>query len=269
MPPPLSAVSAIAGLPDDELTREVDLDGRKASLHFILYDLLRHEQGLAVAIDPERPQLSRILDLAQMAYGDLVGLLAGRDDALLDSARDGEWTLRDLLRHAIAVELRYAAQIEYSATRRDDEPVAIPADRLPCDRLSPPEPEFAASRTEGIAQVLELLGVARSATSRRLATIPDSALERTSLWGTVEMTARMRAHQIAVHINEAAVQAEKMLGADARGSEARRIIRQCCAMRGLHEPWSDATARSVLDARYSEIARNGELDGVNGDRMSR
>ena len=261
MPPPLSAVSAIAGLPDDALTRQVDFDGRRASLHFILYDLLRHEQGLAVAIDPERSEISRILDLAQMAYGDLVGLLAGRDDALLDGAPDGEWTLRDLLRHAIAVELRYAAQIEYSATRRDDEPLAIPADRLPCDRLSPPEPEFAASRTEGIPQVLELLGVARSATSRRLGKIPDSALERPSLWGTLETTVRMRTHQIVAHVTEVAAQAEKMFGANAFGSEARRIVRRCCAVRGLHEPWSDATARSVLDARYSEIARTASLMG--------
>jgi hypothetical protein len=63
----------------------------------------------------------------------VVGAVVGRDDSLLDTARDGAWTLRDVLRHAMAVELRYAAQVYYSATRAEKDPVQIPASLLPCD----------------------------------------------------------------------------------------------------------------------------------------
>lgn len=255
MPPPLDAVAALARLSDSALSREVDLGGRTAPLLFVLYDLLRGEQDLAVRHRPQtRTEISAILDLAQTAYGELVGVLAGRADELLDSARDGEWSLRDLLRHAIAVELRYAAQVEYAATRRDTDPLAIPNERLPGDRLAPPEPEFADSRSAGLARVLELVGEARASGDRCLAALPDAAMERPSLWGTWRMTVRMRSHQIAAHLTEVILQSEKMLGAAAPGSEARRIVRRCCAMRGAHELWSDAGARADLDARYRSLA---------------
>lgn len=255
MPPPLDAVAAIARLSDSALSREVDLGERTAPRRFVLYDLLRGEQDLAVRRRPQRrTEISAILDLPQAAYGELVGLLAGRTDELLDSAHDGEWSLRDLLRHAIAVELRYAAQIEYAATRRDADPLVIPNERLPCDRLAPPEPEFADSRGAGLTRVLELVGEARARSDRCLAALPDAAMERPSLWGTLRMTVRMRSHQIAAHLTEVTLQSEKMLGGDAPGSEARRILRRCCAMRGAHELWSDAGARADLDARYCSLA---------------
>lgn len=255
MPPPLDAVAAIARLSDRALSCEVDLGEHKVPLRSVLYDLLRGEQDLAVRHRLQRrTEISAILDLAQAAYGELVGVLAGRADELLDSARDGEWSLRDLLRHAIAVELRYAAQVEYAATRRDADPLAIPNERLPCDRLAPPEPDFADSRSAGPTRMLELVGEARARSDRRLAGLPDAAMERPSLWGTLRMTVRMRSHQIAAHLTEVILQSEKMLGVDARGSEARHVVRRCCAMRGAHELRSDGGARADLDARYRSLA---------------
>jgi hypothetical protein len=250
-------LGSLARVRNADLSRQVDIGaGGKAPIQFVLYDLLRHEQALAVAAQrgPET-EMARILDLAQAAYGDLVGLLVGRSDGDLDNTRDGEWSLRDVLRHAIAVELRYGAQVEYSALRGDEEPIGIPPERLPCDRLSPPEPEFAAARTAGISQILKLLGLARLTTDRRLAAVPDSALERPSLWGTQPMPVRMRTHQIAVHLTESAIQSEKCL-AIRDTSEARRILRHICAARGAHERWSESTARAKLDERYRSLAAN-------------
>lgn len=210
---------------------------------------------MAAARQPDgRREIDRILDLVQMAYGDAVGLLASHRDDVLESARDGEWTLRDLLRHAIAVELRYAAQVEWSATRREDDPLAIPQERLPGDRLSPPDAGFGESRTCGIARMVALLGEARALSDERLARLSDGAIERPSLWGAVEMTMRMRLHQAAAHLTEATIQAEKMLAPRGLPSEAQRIVRRCCAMRGLHERWSDPVARGGLDRRYERIA---------------
>lgn len=255
MPPPLDALASIATFSNLALADRIELDRRSVPRQFVLYDLLRREQALAAGAQPDgRSEFARILDLVQMAYGDLVGLLVGRPDDLLESARDAEWTLRDLLRHAIAVELRYGAQVHWAATRRDDDPLAIPDDRLPCDRLSPPEPEFRDSRASGLTRVLELLAQARSHTDRLVGGLPVAALVRPSLWGQLEMPVRMRLHQSAAHLTEVAVQSEKMLRADRSTGEARRILRRCCAMRGLHERWSDADVRRELDARHRALA---------------
>lgn len=254
MPPPLAALTRIARWSDGDLAGQAEFGGgRKAPATFVLYDLLRHEQALAAGAQPVRIEAARIQDLAQAAYGELVGVLIGRDDGLLETARDGEWTLRDLLRHAIAVELRYAAQVEYAAGRTESDPLAIPDSRLPCDRLSPPDDGFGESRTGGIARVLELLGEARALTDRRLADVDDTALERPSVWGKMQMTVRMRLHQTAAHLTEVVIQTEKCL----RGGldpEARRILRHCAAVRGSHERWSPAEARLLLDGRYVRAA---------------
>src|SRR5438067_5675621 len=176
MPPPLDARAAVVRL-DDGAPAADELSSRRDTL----YGLLRREQAIAASAQPSRSEVSRILDFAQAAHGDVVGVLVGREDRLLDSARDGEWSLRDVLRHAIAVELRYAAQVEYSASRADTEPIQIPPAFLPCDRLSPPESEFGLSRSGGVLELLRLLGNARTSTDARLARLPDAVLGRPSL----------------------------------------------------------------------------------------
>ena len=255
MPGSLEILAQIAALPDDALQRPVALaDGTRAPIQFVLYDCLRREQSLVVGASArDRLEIERILGLVQAASGQLVGLLVGRDDALLDAARDGEWSLRDLMRHAIAVELRYAAQVLWGATRHEDDPLAIPNERLPCDRLAPPEPAFADARTRGIARALELLGQARASSDEQLARIPDAALDRPTLWGQMQLPVRMRAHQMAAHLSEVLVQAEKCLFPFGPESEARRILRHCCAMRGAHERWSAGDARSAIDDDYRRV----------------
>lgn len=250
MSPPLAALAAIAQVPDEVIAGSGErMDSPKA----LLYDLLRDEQRLAASQQPRRREIDRILDLAQAASGRIVALLIGREDALLDAARDGDWSIRDLLRHVIAVELRYAAQVEWAAVRSDTDPLAIPPERLPGDRLAPPEPGYATTRTGGIGEMLNLLVRARTAADERMAPLHDGALERPSLWGQREMTLRMRLHQTAAHLIEAHVQIEKMLGLRLDG-EARRILQHACAARGAHERWSDRREREALDERYRELS---------------
>jgi mycothiol maleylpyruvate isomerase-like protein len=246
MPPPLAELAAVARLDDEAL-----VGNTRRSRRDVLYGLLRREQAIAASGESSaRSEASRILDFAQAAYGDVVGVLVGRDDSLLDTARDGEWSLRDVLRHAVAVELRYAAQVEYSATRMDTDPVAIPPGLLPCDRLSPPDPEFGASRTRGVLELLQLLGQARAGSDTRLAKVPAPALARPSMWGTQLLDVRMRLHQIAVHLTETAIQIEKIVGG---GGEVRAVIRRCCITRGMHERWSPPEERAVLDDSYHRL----------------
>jgi hypothetical protein len=251
VPPPLRELGAVARLGDAALVEKVGPAGKRISRGDALYGLLRREQAIVASTESSpRSEVSRILDFAQAAYGDLVGLLVGRDDSLLDTGRDGDWSLRDALRHAIAVELRYAAQVEYSATRGESDPVEIRQSLLPCDRLSPPDPEFAGSRDGGVLDLLELLGKARAKSDARVTKVPESTLERPSLWGTQRVDVRTRLHQIAVHLTETAIQVEKII--DDNG-EGRAIIRRCCIARGTHERWSPAAERAVLDESYRAL----------------
>ena len=252
MPPPLRELGTVARLSDETLAQKVGAAGSRIPLGVALYGLLRREQAMFASGESRpRSEVSRILDFAQAAYGDLIAVLVGRDDSVLDTSRDGEWSLRDLLRHAIAVELRYAAQVDYSATRAESDPVEIRPSLLPCDRLSPPEPEFAGSRDGGILDVLELLGKARAGSDVRLANVPDTALTRPSLWGTARIDVRMRLHQIAAHLTESTIQIEKIVGS---AGELRSIIRRCGTTRGMHERWSPAAERAVLDESYRALA---------------
>ena len=246
MPPPLDALAALVRLDDGALATD-----ERSSRQDTLYGVLRREQAIAASAQPARSEVSRILDFAQAAHGDVVGVLVGRDDRLLDTARDGEWSLRDVLRHAIAVELRYAAQVEYSASRAESDPIQIPPALLPCDRLSPPESEFGRSGSGGVLELLQLLGNARRSTDARLAKLPDAALGRPSLWGNRRIDVRMRLHQIAVHLTETAIQIEKIVGS---GGELRAIIRRCCITRGMHERWSLATLHAITDDSYRSLA---------------
>jgi hypothetical protein len=246
MPPPLDVLAAVVRLDDEALGAD-----ERSSRRDALYGLLRREQAIAASGQPARSEVSRILDLAHAALGDVVGVLVGRDDRLLDSTRDGEWSLRDVLRHAMAVELRYAVQVEYSASRADTEPIQIPPALLPCDRLSPPESEFGPSRSGGVIELLRLLGNARTSTDIRLASLRDATLGRPSLWGKQQIDVRMRLHQIAAHLTETAIQIEKIVGS---GGELRAIVRRCCVTRGIHERWSLATERDTIDDSYRNLA---------------
>lgn len=251
-----TAMARFASLDDDALRRVGRWRGREVPLQLLLYNVLREEQHALVRAQLawQPTEVERTLGLAQQAFGDLRGLLVGRDDALLDRApAPGEWSLRDLLRHVLAAELRYAAQVLYSAHRRDDEPLAIPPERLPCDRLSPPEPQYADTRTVGLARILQRFAAARAQSDGLLGGLSDAVLARPSIWG-VEVDVRYRLHQIAAHIAEHVVQCEKVLSLlGERDGEARRAVRRISGTRGAHEAISDPATLRALDAEYAAV----------------
>jgi DinB family protein len=240
-------LATLAAAADEDL--RIVVSGQR--VQFQLYAALRREQrAIVAASQPRVSEPIAIQAFANSAFGELATLLSGRE--VLDSARDGEWSLRDLLRHAIAVELRYREQVLWSANRAEADPVAIPPARLPCDRLSPPVPEFEEALTGPVERVLQLFGAARAATDDALAGPCSAALERPSLWGDAQVDVRERLHQIGVHIIEVVLQAEKMLGSTE--SEARRIMRRISAARGLHQDLSSSRELAALDEALADLA---------------
>jgi hypothetical protein len=192
---------------------------------------------------------ARILALAQSAFGDLRGLIAGLDDALLDRApADGEWSLREILAHAIGVERSYRANIEYSIARTAAEPVLMPVERRPT-----PDP---ADTAGGFGDIVARFAARRAETDVALGATDEAALARPTMWSGIEVDVRFRLHRLASHIAEHTYQCEKAIRAlDAYGGDARAICRRIGAMRGLHERRTDDARLLALDAGLAEKAR--------------
>ena len=199
---------------------------------------------------PRAPtEAARILSLAQSAFGELRGLLAGLDDALLDRApAEGEWSLRQTLAHAIGVERSYRASTSYALTRGAAEPVLMPAERRPA-----PDP---ADTAGGVLDILGRFAARRAETDPTFAGVDEAALARPTVWGGFDVDVRHRLHRFASHIAEHAYQCEKVIRMlDAYGGDARAIAKHIGAMRGLHERRTDAARLRELDAALAEKAK--------------
>ena len=199
--------------------------------------------------DPATTDAERILALADRAFGDLRGLLIGLDDALLDRVpAEGEWTLRETLRHILEVERRYPVNTSHAVHRRDDEPLILPEND---PRFAPPDHSETAG---GLERIVEKLVTARDRSDALLGATPNAALGRPSRWSDADVTVRFRLHRFGEHILEHTIQCEKtleMLGI--RQGEARRIVRRIWAARAELEAIDvDADVIAALDAGHDE-----------------
>lgn len=218
-------------------------------LGYALYHAVEQEQRAVIEAPDAPTESARILSLAQSAFGELRGLLAGLPDALLDRAPSpGEWTLRETLAHAIGVERSYRAQCQYSAARSAAEPVQLPEERRP-----KPDPAHTAG---GVAAVLQRFAEQRAETDAALASLDETALARPTFWGGAEVDVRHRLHRFASHIAEHTNQCEKAVRAlGAFGGDARSIAKRIGAMRGSHERRTDDVRLRALDAELAEKVR--------------
>lgn len=248
----LAALGRIACVGDERLAqparwswpaRTADRDARYA-----LYHALEAEQRAVIDAPRAPSEAARILSLAQAAFGDLCGLLAGRRDDVLDRVpAEGEWSVRRTLAHAIAVERSYRASAGYARDRRPDEPLKLPDDRRP-----PPDPAHTAG---SFGDILERFAEQRAETDATLAPLTDAQLALPTMWGSYEVDLRHRLHRFASHLAEHTGQIEKGLVAlGDQGTDARRIARRIGYLRGLHERRSAASVLAALDAALAAKA---------------
>ena len=224
---------------------------------YALYNALEEEQMAVAALAPDGDEASRILTLAQIAFGRLRGLLAAIDDDLLDRVpAEGEWSVRETLVHAIGVERSYRANTQHALVRRDDEPLTLSAERRP-----QPDP---ADTSGGVLDILAAFATRRAETDAALAGLDAAQMVRPSQWGPYEVPhridVRFRLHRFASHIVEHTVQCEKTL--DALGvtlNDPRAVVRSIGATRGAHERRS---SRAVLDALDAALIARADAVGV-------
>jgi hypothetical protein len=213
-----------------------------------LYRSLEAEQA-AAAVVSYPSEAARILALAQAAFGDLRGLLAGLPDEHLDRVpREGEWPLRLTLHHMLHRELTMRVNTAYALTRSPRDPVGLEVDQLP----DPGEADVSG----GFADILVRYTFEREATDTGFESVTPEQMLLPSLWTAYKVDVRFRLNRFGGHIAEHTIQCEKTLGwLDLAPSEARLIARRISVARGLHE-------------RYTDPAVIGELDRVNRERAA-
>ena len=209
------------------------------------------------ALAPDSDEASRILMLAQVAFGRLRGLLAGMDDGLLDRApAEGEWSVRRTMVHAIEVERSYRANTQHALVRGDDEPLKLTADRRP-----KPDP---ADTAGGVLDILAAFAARRAETDAALAGLDADQMVRPSQWGPYEVShqvdVRFRLQRFASHIVEHTVQCEKAIASlGVTLNDPRAVVRSIGAMRGAHERRS---SRAILDSLDAALIARADAVGA-------
>jgi hypothetical protein len=247
---PEAALAAVAALDADALARPWSWQGRSLDVRNALYLTLQDaHEALVRAAAAAHPESRRILALAQGAFGDLRGLLAGLPADLLERApAPDQWPVRETLRHVLVVERRYALQTRYAIDRRETDPVRIPDDRLP-----------PLAGTGGAGEAGALLGAiagARAETHRALAAVPPEAMTRPTIWAGQDVDVRFRLHRFTAHLAEHTIQCEKALeDLGWRPTEGRRIARRLAATLGeLEGLGADGDVGTVLARLAQRLA---------------
>ena len=247
----MRVLARLASLSDEDLAGRASWRGRESDARYaLLHSTLEEEQDAVVRarLAYRGSEAQRILGLAQLAYGDLRGLLAGVPAELLDRApREGEWSARRTLEHTIAVERSYRANTAFALERSADDPLTLPAERRP-------QPDPLDTAGDG-SDVAVRLGARRAETDADLARIRDDQLTLPSAWGShgadVRIDVRFRLHRFASHLVEHTVQCERAL--EAAGlvfGDARRVVRRISTARAMHERITPVEELARLDARH-------------------
>jgi hypothetical protein len=175
-------------------------------------------------------------------------MLATAFERLLGSAPAlGEWSVREIVRHILVIERRYATQTAYAATRPDGAPLRVAPEIL--------AEADAVTVNGGAAELVRALQAARRQSNERLSTLSPSAMERPTQWAGYDVTVRFRLHRFPVHVIEHTIQCEKALAAlgfDA--AEGRRIVRRIWAARGEAEVLAPAADIDAFDRELRERA---------------
>jgi hypothetical protein len=226
------------GLDDAALERPWAWHGRADELRFALLRLADDEEEATIrvvaalaALGWRQPEPQRILGLAEISRGWLLGELVGVPGDLLDRApAPGEWPLRRVLAHMIVTERRYYQRSAWDiAEARAGRPTG---EEPPAGVV---EPLSVAARYEhgSVADLVERLATVREAALAALADCAASDLATPSSWAGHAVDIRFRLHRFAAHERQHTVQVAKTLrGVGFAPTEAQRLLAQAQVTRG-------------------------------------
>lgn len=244
-----AALARFAALDENAVGKPWPYLGKPMDVRYALYRTIEDAQEALVGVAARpHPESRRILALAQRAFGDMRGLLIGLPGEVLDRApRDGEWPVREILRHIIVIEGRYAVATRYAVDRADTDPMRVADDKMP----TPAQVDVSGD----IVRILARVGEARAETHRLLDDLPVAAMTRPTQWVQYDVDVRFRLHRFAAHLVEHTVQCEKTLAAVGwHAPEGRRIVRRLTALLGEIDGLGGGAEAREVKARLVERA---------------
>jgi len=227
----------LGGVKDEQLAVNTDGHGDvRSRLLRIATLMFQRRVELATtfaALGWQQTEAQRILGLAMESRGELRSIVLGVPDEYVDRApAPEEWTVRQTLEHAHAVDRRYMLGIEY-AVERVHSPIELPLQR---PTAGMPAPAGDGSLTGGLASILTQLHMTRDEVAARLSGIADADLGAPSMYGGHDVDVRFRLHVLAAHEREHTGQVARTLRAlSFQQTEAQMILGQAEVARGSIE----------------------------------
>jgi hypothetical protein len=249
------ALRALLRVGPEALERPWRWRGRDVSVRYGFYrcyELLEAALAAVEGVSSRRAEGARIVGPAVGAQWDLHGLLLPLDEADVDRAPAGEWSIRQTLAHVLYAQERFTTGAAWAVHRvraGGDLPLVPETWRGSGAGVAPP---LAGS----LAEVRRALDDALDACAGLFATVDDEpALAATATWSGYEVPVRFRLGRLAGHLREHTIQVEKTLVLLERWpSEVERMVRTIAGAYGRLEgaclgvaPTPDALTRAVGD----------------------
>lgn len=241
-------LARLAGYSDAEMAQPWEWPGHTGGplrVRDCHWRIVEAEQAWLATVPAAEREAAAVMELAQIAFGDLRGLLSGQLEEVLDLRPGEEWSLREVVGHVLLTERRYAWQVRYAVNRDQTQPTYA----------TPPVELTAAEKGSSLRAWLEILEAERAAGDAFCGALDGPALARPTIWAEYPVDVRFRLHRFAGHLAEHTIQAEKALRAlDRAPAEARQVTRVLSRLRGAHERRSAVADLEALDAGHNALA---------------
>ncbi len=229
-------VRATVWLSDEDMGRpwawgEYKDEGLRFALLMTHHEL--RDLAVRLAARRERPptQAERILAQYHQAYRDLTGLLAAVRGEDLDRApAEGEWPLRETLKHMLGAEYGFLTVSRLGLERSRAGKTGEPADDE-WNAFRAPYAEARAGTQEALVaaaveQARDAFAEIHMRVLRELADIGDAEIEAPAWFWDGAMPLRFRLHRFEEHLRQHTIQLDKTMVAIGRApTEAQRLVR--------------------------------------------
>lgn len=257
-------VRATVGLSDEDMGREwkwreYDEEGLRFALLMTHHELRDLAVQLAALRQAQPTQAQRILAQYHQTYRDLTGLLAGVRTEDLDRApSEGEWPMRETLKHMLGAEHGFLAVNRYALTHHragmHDEP---PDEEWPVFRKDYAAPADAVDGT--IENIRNSFFTIHRRILRELDDVTDAELELPAWFWDADKPIRFRLHRFEEHFRQHIIQLDKTLAVVAPPTEAHELVRNIhnalADVESADEPAADlrAAVAKVIAERAAAI----------------
>ena len=205
--------------------REYDEEGLRFALLMTHHELRDLAVRLSALPQAAPTQAQRILAQYHQAYRDLTGVLAGvRTEDLDRVPAEGEWPLRETLKHMLGAEHGFLAVNRFALVHhragKHEEP---PDEEWPVFRGDYAAPPDAVDGT--IDDIRNSFFAIHRRILRELDDITDAEIELPAWFWDADKPIRFRLHRFEEHIRQHTIQLDKTLAVIRPATEAHRLVR--------------------------------------------